>query len=281
PSFSVGWNLDRESFWENIQNHVNVFKIRASWGQLGNQQVSPYQDISLIPLQSGMLNWLWSYGSSRPLGYTGTPGLVSPYLTWETATSKNLGLNLAFLDNRLQVDFDLFERITDNMIGPSEPVPGVLGSNVASSNNAVLRTRGWESAVRWKSSFRNSGLSYFLNLNIYDAQSEVMEYLNPTGLVSNWYAGKKAGEIWGYTARDLFKSQEEIDSYLEKVDMSYIFNTWNPGDVKYEDINGDGRIDNGSNSLSNHGDLSVIGNETPRYQFGISAGLSFKGFDVS
>src|SRR5690606_12545047 len=116
--------------------------VRASWGQLGNQQVSPYQDIALIPLQSGMLNWLWDYGTSRPLGYTGTPGLVSPDLTWETSIAKNLGLNLAFLGNRLQVNSDLFERITAYMIEPSVPLPGVLGSNVSRSNSSTLRSRG-------------------------------------------------------------------------------------------------------------------------------------------
>src|SRR5690606_37410029 len=102
PSFSLGWNLNSENFWKPIESVINVFKIKASWGQLGNQQVSPYQDIALVPLRTGQLNWLFNYGENRPIGYTGTPSLVSPNLSWETSTTKNLGLNIGFLDNRLQ-----------------------------------------------------------------------------------------------------------------------------------------------------------------------------------
>lgn len=281
PSFSLGWNLDQEPFWEAIENRINSFKIRGSWGQLGNQQVNPYQDIALIPLETGRLNWLFDYGANRPLGYTSTPSLVSPNLTWETSTTLNFGLNTSFFSNRLQFDFDLFERITDNMIGPSEPVPGVLGSSVPQSNNATLRTRGWETSIRWNHDLPGSGISYFINLNLFDAQSVVTDYLNPSGIVNDWYAGKEVGEIWGYTAHELYRDQEELDAYLEQVDLSFINNSWNPGDLKYLDINGDGRVNIGSNSLDDPGDLSVIGNSTPRYQWGVSAGMDFKGFDFS
>lgn len=281
PSFSVGWNVNRENFWKGIRDYVNVFKLRGSWGQLGNQQVSSYQDLALIPLQSGALNWLFNYGASRPLGYTSTPGLVSPDLTWETATTKNIGLNLGFLDSRLQLDFDLFERVTKNMIGPSDPLPGILGASVPKSNNATLRTRGWEGAIRWNHQINNSGFSYFALFNLSDAQSVVLDYLNPTGIITDWYPGKKVGEIWGYTANELFKSQNEVDAYLDKVDLSFIYNKWNPGDLKYLDTNGDGKVNSGTNSLNNPGDLSVIGNSTPRYQWGLSAGFEYKGFDFS
>ncbi|HRN55322.1 MAG TPA: SusC/RagA family TonB-linked outer membrane protein, partial [Agriterribacter sp.] len=281
PSFSLGWNVNKEDFWKGIANAVNTFKLRGSWGQLGNQQVASYQDMALIPLQSGQLNWLFNYGATRPLGYTSTPSLVSPDLTWETATTKNIGLNTGFLNNRLQLDFDVFERVTKNMIGPSEPLPGILGASVPKSNNATLRTRGWEGAIRWNSEIKRSGLSYFVSFNMADAQSVVLDYLNPTGIVTDWYAGKKVGEIWGYTANELFRSQEDVNSYLSRTDLSFIYNTWNPGDLKYLDTNGDGKVNNGTNSINNPGDISVIGNNTPRYQYGLSAGFEYKGFDFS
>ncbi|MCK9410672.1 MAG: TonB-dependent receptor [Prolixibacteraceae bacterium] len=281
PSFSLGWNVNRENFWQNISKYVNTFKVRGSWGQLGNQQVASYQDLALIPLQPGKLDWIFNYGASRPSGYTGTPNLVSTDLTWETSTTKNIGVNTSFLNNRLQLDFDLFERITENMIGPSEPLPGVLGASVPKSNNATLRTRGWESALRWVHDVKRSALSYHVSLNISDAQSVVLDYLNPTGIITDWYAGKRVGEIWGYTAHELFKTKEDVDEYLSKVDMSYIYNTWNPGDLKYLDTSGDGKVDRGTGSLDNHGDLSVIGNDMPRYQWGLSGGFDYKGFDFS
>lgn len=281
PSFSAGWNVDQEGFWKGIKQHVNTLKFRASWGQLGNQQVASYQDLALIPLQTGLLDWLFKYGEARPVGYTSAPRLVSPNLRWETAISKNIGLNASFFQRRLQWDADLFERVTENMIGPSEPVPGIMGSEVPQSNNATLRTRGWETSLKWSDEIGKSGASYFINLNIYDARSFVMKYLNPSGIITDWYSGKEVGEIWGYTAHDLFKSQEEVNSYLATTDMSFIHGRWNPGDLKYLDTNGDGKVNNGTNALSNHGDLSVIGNESPRYQYGLGLGASYLGFDLS
>jgi TonB-linked SusC/RagA family outer membrane protein len=281
PSFSAGWNLDREKFWTVIEPVVNSFKIRASWGQLGNQQVRPYMDLALIPLKNEKLNWIFGHGTARPVGYTGTPSLVSPKLTWETATSKNLGFNLSFLKRRLQFDLDIYERTTRNMIGPSEPVPGVMGSSVPKANNATLRSRGFESILRWNDRIGANGPRYSLNFNLYNAKSVVVKYLNPTGLITDWYEGKEVGEIWGYTANDLFKTQEEVTDYLSKINMSFINSTWNPGDVKYLDMNGDGRINMGARSLQDPGDLSIIGSSTPRFQYGFSGSLDWKGFDFS
>jgi len=280
PSFSLGWNVDQEPFWTNIEDYVTTLKFRASWGQLGNQQVSPYSDLELIPIQTGKLNWIFDYGQPRRVGYTAAPGIVNRNLTWETATTTNLGINASFLNNRLQADFDVFERLTTNMIGPSEAKPGVLGASVPRDNNAELRTRGWELALKWQQDI-NKDLSYFVNLNISDYKSVVTQYFNPTGTLSNWYKGREVGEIWGYQVNDLFRSREELDSYLSTTDLSFIANTWNTGDVRYEDSNNDGKVNNGLNTIHDSGDLSIIGNETPRYQFGTTIGASYKGFDFS
>jgi TonB-linked SusC/RagA family outer membrane protein len=281
PSVSVGWNIDKEQFWDPVKKVINNFKVRGSWGELGNQNVSPYQDLNLIPLSANSLNWIYTYGQSRPIGYTGTPSLVSPYLTWESARSKNIGVDMSFLSERLRTSFDLFERATSNMIGPAEAQPGVLGASLPWANNSTLRTRGWEWSLRWQQQL-SPGFSYFINANLYDARTYVTKYLNPTGLLSSWYAGKEQGEIWGYTSNDLYRTQEEVDSHRSTVNLSAIWGgAWRPGDVKYEDLNGDGQVNRASNTLNDHGDLSIIGNSTPRYQFGMSAGVTFKGFDLS
>lgn len=280
PSFSLGWNVNKENFWESISPYVNTFKVRGSWGQLGNQNVASYSDLELIPLQSGTLSWLFNYGSTKPIGYTTTPGLVSPSLTWETASTKNIGLNMSFLNGRLRTDFDWFERMTTEMIGPAEAKPGVMGASVPKLNNSTLRTRGWELNLSWKQDFKN-GLSYHINANLYDDRSVVTKYLNPTGTLSTWYEGRETGEIWGYTANSLFQNSDEITEYRSKVDLSHIYGAWNPGDVKYEDINGDGKVNNGAYTIDDHGDLKIIGNSSPHYQWGLSAGVNFKGFDIS
>ena len=280
PSFSLGWVVSKEKFWEPVSPYVNLLKFRGSWGSLGNQNIAAYLDLALVPLQTNALSWTFNHGQARPFGYTTTPPLVSPGLTWETATTKNLGANMAFLNQRLQFDFDWFERITTSMIGPSETLPGVLGTSTPKSNNSTLRTRGWEAILKWQDRLSND-LSYFINLNLYDNRSVVTEYSNPTKHLGGWYEGKESGEIWGYTSNGLFKSQEEVDAHLAEADQSFIYGLWRPGDVKYEDLDGDGIVDNGSFTLDDHGDVSIIGNSTPHYQFGISAGINYKGFDFS
>lgn len=283
PSFSAGWNISNENFWQPVSKIMNVFKIRGSWGTLGNQNVDSYQDLSLIPLLSEPVNWIFGYGQVRDIGYTGAPNLVSPNLTWETATAKNLGIDMAFLNNRLQATVDFFERKTDDMIGPAEAQPGVLGTALPKANNSAFRTRGWEASIRWNQQV-NDKFSYFANLNLYDARSFVTKFTNPTGTLAanTWYAGKEQGEIWGYTSNDLYRSQEEITEHQSTTNMKFLWSgQWRPGDVRYEDLNGDGKVNNGSNTLADPGDMRIIGNSNPRYQFGISAGFNWKGFDLS
>ncbi|MDR1455785.1 MAG: TonB-dependent receptor [Tannerella sp.] len=280
PSASVGWNLHGEQFWKSIEPYVNTLKVKASWGQLGNQNVSPYTDLELIPIQTGQLGWIFSPGGSRRIGYTSAPGIVNRNLTWETSTSKNLGFETSFLQNRLSANINVFENVTTDMIGPSEAKPGVLGASVPNTNNATLRTRGWDVSLNWKHRI-NSDFSYFLNLNLSDYTSVVTKYNNPTGTLSTWYEGKAVGEIWGYTVNDLFRTQADLDAYLAKTDLTFLGATWRTGDVKYEDINGDGKVNNGTNTVSDHGDLSIIGNDQPHYITGLTVGFNYRGFDFS
>lgn len=280
PSFSLGWNLNNESFWASVKRYINTMKIRVSWGQLGNQNVNPYSDLELVQLQTGQLNWIYNYGEKRPIGYTTAPGIVNQNLTWETATTSNLGINMSFLKNKLMVDFDIFQRLTTDMVGPDQAKPGVLGADVPKDNNSELRTRGWELGIKWKHDL-NMGLSYYLNLNLYDDRSVVTKYFNPTGTLTTWYEGKEVGEIWGYTVYDLFRSQDELTDYLAEVDMTKIAVNWKTGDLRFEDTNDNGKVSNGSNTLNDHDDLSIIGNTSPHFQYGVLAGLSYKGFDFS
>lgn len=281
PSFSLGWNVHREAFWESISNVVNTFKLKGSWGQLGNQNVTAYQDLPLIPLSGSAVNWIFSPGGARPIGFAGTPALISPDLTWETAQTFNIGASLSFLDSRLTADFDWFERTTFDMIGPTLPEPGVIGARIPLANNATLRSRGWEVNLNWRQVLDN-GLRYNVGFNLFDSRAFVTEYLNPTGALNTWYEGRENGEIWGYTVNDLYRSQEEVEAYTSSVNLSDITGLpWNPGDVRYEDITSDGAVDNGANTLDNPGDQSIIGNSTPRLQYGINLSASYKGFDLS
>ena len=275
PSFSAGWIMSNEDFWLPISSAVSTFKFRGSYGILGNQNVPAYQDLALIPISKGTLGWLPGYNETGQVGFTQTPSLVSPSLTWETAAMTNLGVNMGILEEKLLIDFDWFERNTTDMIGPAEALPGVLGASAPQSNNASLRTRGWELAIKWRQTLGND-LSYNIGLNLYDSKAVVTKYNNPTGLLSSWREGQETDEIWGWSSQGMFQTQEEIDNHA---DQSYIYSIWNTGDLKYDDIDGDGVIDRGSNTINDHGDLVLLGNSNAHYQFGISAGLNFKGID--
>lgn len=218
-----------------------------------------------------------------------------PYITWEKVDNANLGFDLTLLNNRLTITADIYQRTTKDMIGPAEAIPDIGGIAVdqrAKVNNATLRNRGWELSVNWSDQLKN-GFSYGIGFNIFDYKAVVTKYNNPEGLIYNnhtglvrnkgYYQGMDLGEIWGYEANDLFLTNQEVDEYLRGVDMSFFKpnKDWQRGDLKYIDSNGDGKIDPGSGTLKDHGDLKIIGNTTPRYSFGLNLHAGYKGFEVS
>ncbi|MFA7473718.1 MAG: SusC/RagA family TonB-linked outer membrane protein, partial [Spirosomataceae bacterium] len=281
PSLSLGWNISNEPFWDELRPVINMLKIRGSWGRLGNQNVASYSDLNLIPLQTSPLNWIFGFGQSRPIGYTTVPGLVSPNLTWETATTKDIGLDFVIMNRKLAGSFDWFERTTTDMIGPAEAQPGVLGIALPRANNSAFRTRGWELSLQWNQQL-NQAFSYYVTGTLYDSRSFVTKYVNPTGTLSTWYVGREEGEIWGYTAERLYRTEAEIEQHQANIDLSFIWNgVWKTGDVRYEDINGDGKVNNGRNTIDDHGDLKIIGNSNPRYQYGLTFGFNWKNLDFS
>jgi len=271
PSASVGYNISKEPFWAPIKEYMNSLKIRASWGSLGNQGVPNYSYIPILPVYT---NLSWIMGSQRPV-YTRAPGLISPYLTWETSTTLDFGVDAAILNNRLGVTFDWYNRITTNMFGPSQALPSVLGTSPPDENNAELETKGFELILTWKDRI-GSDFSYNLKFALGDNKSTVVKYNNPTGILSTWYEGQVLGDIWGYETVGFFKDDADVDAHA---DQSVFHALWTAGDIKYKDQDGDGEITYGENTLDDHGDKIIIGNNRPRYNYGITAGLNYKGFD--
>jgi TonB-linked SusC/RagA family outer membrane protein len=276
PSFSAGYNISKESFWSPIRNIISNLKIRGSWGKLGNQDVNSNLYLSTIPIHT-KLNWI--INGIRPV-YTSIPAITSPNITWETVTSKNIGLDFGFLNNRLTGKVDIYERDTDNMFGPISAIPVVLGASPPKTNSASLRTRGWGLSLGWQDQVKKD-LSYNIKVMVYDNQSTITKYNNSTKSLGDYYVGEKLGEIWGYKTDGLFQTKEEVENYLSKVDATYLGTNWQPGDVKYRDLNGNGKIDIGDNTADNPGDRRIIGNSHPRYHFSIQAGASWKGLSLS
>ena len=282
PSVSAGWNIAREKFWEDNIPFVNTFKVRASYGQLGNQKpVEGSENFypTYVTQPIGTANGAWLIGGARP-NTASAPGLVSSTLTWETIKSYDVGLDIGLFNNRLTGSADWFLRKTLNMVGPAPTLPAILGTAVPVTNNTDLKTSGFELEIAWNDRLKN-GLGYNLRLLLSDYQTTITRYPNETGDLALYRAGQKQGDIWGYKTIGIAKTQEEMDAHLATLTggQSFFGSQWAAGDIMYADQNGDGKIDQGANTLSNPGDKSLIGNNTPRYTFGVDINLDWKGFD--
>ncbi|WP_291907461.1 SusC/RagA family TonB-linked outer membrane protein [Chitinophaga sp. CB10] len=277
PSVSGGWNVSQENFWRAVTPYVPYLKLKASWGMLGNQNVSAYQDLALIGVNT---NLGWIINGKRP-AYTGAPNLINRYLTWESSKTTNIGIDLGFFQNKLQVEFEYYQRLTFDRLGPAKAQPLVLGAAIPQENNSELKTRGWDLGITYRGKAGND-FSYSIAANVFDYFNVVTKYPNPTGILTTDYAGKRAGEIWGYETVGLIQTQERADAINAAKSQNFINGQlWRTGDVEYRDLNGDKVINNGKNTVSDHGDLRVIGNSTSRYQFGLNLSANYKNFDIA
>ena len=271
PSVSAGWRISEEAFWESAKNVMDNFKLRASYGLLGNQAISSYYPYSA------------SIGSSTGYGYwfdkEFSPGvaqtqLANPDITWEKSHQFDIGVDYAFLKNRLSGSFDYYIRNIDDML-QQFPVPLFVAMTSPWENAGSMRNNGWEFSIAWQDRIGN--VDYYIKGNISDVKNKVInlygkEYKSGTTLTTE---GKPYGSWYGYVADGYFSSREEIDA-----SPVYGGNKANvaPGDIKYKDISGpdgvpDGKIDSY--------DRTIIGNPTPRYEFGLTLGLQWKGIDFS
>ena len=280
PSVSLGWNITRETFMEKTSDKLSNLKLRASWGLLGNQSGAELYTFAGTMNIEALGKWYFQNGREM---YIKSPNVIDPYTTWEKVESKNIGLDFGFFGNALTGTFDVFQRDTKDMLGPTADFPDFFGAKAPKTNNARLRNRGWELTLQYRGKI-GKDVHYSIGGSLADATTEVTSYENPTGTdpQNNWYKGKKAGEIWGYKASGLIQTQEEANAYNEMYDLSYLSgHKWVPGDVKYVDLNGDKKINNGNNTLSDMGDMTVVGNTTPRYQYTVNGSISWKGLSLS
>jgi TonB-linked SusC/RagA family outer membrane protein len=282
PSVSAGWNIADESFMGSLKYSFNELKIRASYGELPNQ-LAPAGTISsgaqypyIATMPTGTVGYLFN---NQPGVTVGTPGLISPTFTWEKVQTKNIGLDYSLLDNKLSGSFDYFITDTKNMIVRSQQLPAVLGTSAPPTNSANLQTKGWELSITWNDRVANNQLHYSATLGLSDNYSTITKYSgNPTKSLSDYYPGEKLGNIWGFITDGFYKTDAEAAAIDNSALAGY---TWLAGDIKYEDLNKDNKIDRGTNTVANPGDRKIIGNATPRYKFGLNINLDYKGFDFA
>ena len=279
PSASVGWNIANEEFWEPFSKTVNALKLRFSYGELGNQNTNSWYPTYRM-MYLGAYDGGWMENLKKP--NTALVGdLVSTSLTWETVRTWNIGLEFGIFNNRLTGSFDYYTRYTDNMVGPAPELPGILGIKVPKTNNCDLKTTGWDLNINWRDRL-NNGLGYGVGLILSDAKTVIESYPgNSAHSIDTYIAGREIGEIWGFETVGIAKSDAEMQEHLNKVGgQDALGFNWAAGDIMYKDLDGKPGITEGGRTLEDHGDLRVIGNNTPRYFFGLDLTADWKGFDI-
>lgn len=282
PSFSAGWRLSEEKFMENTRSWLDNLKVRGSWGSLGNQDVANYAYIASYGA-ADYISWVMNNEQIKGMNPT---AIIASDLTWETASTLDFGVDVTVLKGRLDATFDWYSRRTTDILMSGTKLPAILGASVPKRNSGELKTNGWELSLKWKDQLSN-GIRYDVGLVLSDYQTEVVKFTgNPNGLLSTLYDGMKMGDIWGYETVGIlqesdFTTNENGKYVLIGPDQSKVHSTLYPGDVRYADLNDDNEISPGDNTLENPGDRKVIGNSTPRFQYGITGNISWKNFDLN
>jgi TonB-linked SusC/RagA family outer membrane protein len=280
PSISLGWNINNESFWEPLINTISVFKLKGSYGMLGNQSIGTYRYIPVISYDNDNLNYPFDSNNIN-LGYAVT-ALPSSSIRWEKTLYKNIGFDAALFNNQVELSFEVYEKYTSDMLTekPISSATGVYSFPIV--NEGELKTRGWE----FQMSYRNmeQKLNYNLELNLWHYKS-TLEKMADSGYVyevgpCRTYVGGEIGEFWVWEAGDIFRSQDEVERWNKEHGFKDANGVWNPlqpaakpGDLRFIDQNGDGILDSN--------DKIKVGSGVPDITLGLNINLIYNNFDLA
>lgn len=286
PSVSAGWQIAQERFMNSTRHWLDGLKLRASYGVIGNQNINPYTFTPSMSVNNKATSWI--IDDTYVTSISSLPALVSQNFTWEKVGTINVGLDVNLFNNRLSGVFEWYQRNTNGMLAPGVQLPAVVGASAPYQNTADMRTRGWELSLNWRDQIGKVG--YRIGFNLSDYKSEIIKYDDnaATKLLSSYYPGQTLGEIWGYVVDGYYTVDDFVDtsSWQLKEGVTSI-NGYNvrPGDVKFKNLRDDDTstnvITSGDNTFDNPGDRKVIGNTTPRYQYGINLGMNYAGFNLN
>ncbi|MDR0657565.1 MAG: TonB-dependent receptor [Mediterranea sp.] len=283
PSGSFGYRFSEEAYFAPLKTVVGHGKLRASYGEIGNQAIGNNMFISTIAKKTAATTY-WLDSTGNKISAYDLPSLVSSTLKWERIQTLDFGLDLGLLNNEFNVSFDWYQRTTKDMLAPSKTMPQVLGADAPKVNAGTLRTRGWELNIDWQHRFNE--VQVYANVGIGDFQTVITQWENDSELLNSNYSGKVYGDIWGFETDRLFTADDfnadgsyktGIASQTGLQQGGFVFG---PGDIKFKNLDGNNVIDGGKGTADDHGDLKVIGNTTPRYQYSFRLGGSWKGFDL-
>lgn len=272
PAFSIGWRLTEEKFMKERDNfdYLDNLKIRASYGLVGNDRnvysgrIPTFQYQQVYNLSSPVV-----FGSE--VHQSISPGVLpNPKVTWENAAILNLGLDASFFKGALDLEVDLFDKITSNiLLSRIRSIPATLGAELPAENYAKVNNKGFEISASHKNHIRD--FSFFIKGNMSYAKNKVILLDEPANIPHYLrQTGRPLDFIVGYKAIGFFQSDEDVDSYIEQFNGGQ-----EAGDVKYEDVNGDGVVD------ANDRTIISYDNHIPKILGGLTFGGSYKGFDLN
>jgi len=281
PSFSAAWVLSKESFFEGVAETLSIsnLKFRGSYGALGNQVNNLYYPY-LPTMGNGQIGQILD--GTRPQAVW-QPGVVSSSLTWEKVRTINGGIDIGLLDNKFDLSFDIYTRFTEGMLTRSKELPAVFGATEPSTNAADLKTKGWELTVGYRDAFNlaNDPFRWSVRFMLADYRTWITKFDNPTKLLSNYYEGRRIGEMWGFVSDGFFQNEAELAAIdqtpVGEDDNNYRFYV---GDIRFKDLNNDGVIDFGDRTVDNPGDRKIIGNSEIRFPYSFELMADWKGFDL-
>jgi len=295
PSVSAGWVISNEPFMESTKSWMDFLKIRASWGQNGNKDISKYQYLATIALSGEAGDSGYKFGSDMATSVSGSPNtgayaniVPNPDLTWETSEQLDLGLDARFLNNRLGLIFDWYKKTTKDWLITGQQV-AINGTNPAAINGGDVENTGIEIALTWNDRI-NKDFSYNVGVNFTTNKNEVTRiandnhYINgPTGVLSQGTEyiyraeeGKPIGYFYGMSYSGIWQNQQQIDD--ARANKKAVLDNAQPGDCIWDDWNGDGVI---TYSEGDACDRHEIGNPNPDVMLGINLGLNWKGLDFA
>ena len=278
PSVSAAWRISQEAFWPVSYEVISDFKIRGSYGALGNANINPYLFHEQFSLGTSII-----LDGIRP-SLTNMPAVLPDGLTWETSTTRNFGVDLSMINNKLHFTGDAYIRHTTDMYTIGMTLPATFGTSSPRGNYADMKTRGWELMLSWRDNFNVAAkpFRYNVRLSLSDWEAEILRYNNPDKFLNDYYEGMKVGEVWGYVTEGFFTSAEDVSNHADQQSQfAPRIGIYQPGDIKFKDLNGDGAINPGRNTVNDPGDRQIIGNLTPRYTFGVNLGASWNNISFS
>lgn len=273
PAASVGWNLHQEPWFNQTLRFFSEFKLRGSWGRLGGalgDAIGNYSYLSLLNRGNNLV-----LGDQRT-SFIRQDVLASTFISWETIETSNGGVDLGFFQNKLQFSGDYYVKYNRNML-TAQQVPATIGIGTGRKNNGELKSWGWEAELRYRNAI-GKGFTYQLAVNLSDNNNRLLNFSNRTVIgagTNNTIEGYPINTIWGYQTDGYFQTEDEVKAW------AFQDNRTGPGDVRYIDQNGDGRLSVGKGTTEDHGDLILLGTTNPRYLFGVTLGAQWKGFDFS